>query len=212
IAEMVSQLRALHITLKQFLSQPSNCQMTPVAALKNLEDFYWCVNADVHIDAILLVLRDCRQLRSLILERLVIVEDFKDARNEQEPEKEMEERTGLIRVDDEGWMNTSLRSLTLNTVTWGSKDSNTTHPHFLRLFQHLPNLECLKLKQRSNVTAQDWSDIFEDRATLQRTMPESHATAINLDHCTGSSVRDDTSAMGVAVAVVHEDQALTQLT
>ncbi|KAG0352192.1 hypothetical protein BC939DRAFT_455227 [Gamsiella multidivaricata] len=210
ITETVPQLRALHITLEQPVVQPLDCQMTPVATLKNLKDFSWCVNTNVRIDDILLVLRNCRQLRSLILERVAIVEELKNAHHEQEPD-EKKERTGLSKVDDEGWVNTSLRSLNL-TVRWHPEDSSTTHPHFRRLFQHLPNLECIKLDWKSNVIALDWRDIFEDRATLQRTMPESHITTIDLDHCTGSSVRNDTSVMGVVMAVVHEDQALTQPT
>ncbi|KAG0350513.1 hypothetical protein BGZ54_003774, partial [Gamsiella multidivaricata] len=197
ITEMVPQIRTLNITLKRSLPQPLDCQMTPVTTLKSLEDFSWNTTANLCIDDILLVLRDCRKLKSLV----IIIEELKDARNEQEPEKEEEERTGLIRVDDEGWMNTSLRSLTLSTATWDSEDSNTMHPHFRRLFQHLPSLECLKFRGRSNVIAQAWRDIVEDRAILQGTIPESHATTIGLDHCVGSSIRDDTSATDVMVAV-----------
>ncbi|KAI7821732.1 hypothetical protein BC939DRAFT_202540 [Gamsiella multidivaricata] len=198
--------------LELSLSQPSDCQMASVATLKNLEDFSCCVNSKAHIDDILLVLRAYRQLRSLVLQKVIIVEELKDTRDEQEPEEKKEERTGLIRVDDEGWMNTSLRSLTLSTVTWDSEDSNTTHPHFSRFFQHLPNLECLKLDQRSNIIAQAWRDIFENRTILQGTIPESHAATIDPDHCIGSSIRDDTSATGVMVTVARKDQALTQLT
>ncbi|KAG0350710.1 hypothetical protein BGZ54_003670 [Gamsiella multidivaricata] len=85
VTEMVPQLRVLHVILELSLSQPSDCQMASVATLKNLEDSYWYSNANLRIDDILLVFRDCRQLRSLVLERVTIVEELKDVRNEQEP-------------------------------------------------------------------------------------------------------------------------------
>ncbi|KAG0350512.1 hypothetical protein BGZ54_003773 [Gamsiella multidivaricata] len=175
LAEIAPQLRVLHITLRQYPPKPLECQMTPVSAFKHLEDFYWNVLTDVRIDDILFVLKSCSQLQSLALTISTLVEELNEAKVEEIDGIKSSSLIAdvvpkLVKVDDDGWASTSLRTLSWGSAMLGprqSYDSKQPHPCIHRLFQHTPNLKKVKVSGKNNIGAQDWDCMFENQVSIQ---------------------------------------------
>ncbi|KAF9192699.1 hypothetical protein BGZ51_005088 [Haplosporangium sp. Z 767] len=185
IVAMVPQLSGLHLSIKSGSFKPHDCPLTLAASLPNLEQFSWTgLNNEIRVDDILYVLKSCIRLRSLCLSHIVLVEELLEltpADNPEEPPRTM------IKVEDHGWQNTSLRRLDCNLVSLGpyqirATESEDVHPYIRRLFSHMPNLTTLNYTGKHNLDTLDWDYIFENRTGLQHVQlwPLAHVHC----HCT----------------------------
>ncbi|KAF9963833.1 hypothetical protein BGZ65_010475 [Modicella reniformis] len=170
LPEIAPQLRILHLSFVRRLYRFMNhCPLRAVAALSNLEDLEWNAFGAVRVDDILHVLQGCNKLRTLTLSGVHIVEELQEPNAAEESEVN---NNILVRVADDGWENTTLRTLHCISVLLGARQSfhdeaRYVHPCLRRLFQHLPNLKTIKFTAIYNLSPLDWHYVFENRVGIE---------------------------------------------
>ncbi|KAG0246343.1 hypothetical protein B0O80DRAFT_500433 [Mortierella sp. GBAus27b] len=171
LTETVPQLRNLRLSFTRGLTfgrgVPKTTDprsMSIVAALSNLEELEWDASGALRVDDILCVLKACSKLRKLALSGVDIVEELQ--------ESELDNNRTLVKVDDDGWQNATLRTIKCTNIVLGARQSchdptKHAHPCVRRLFQHLPSLKTIQFTGTHNLSALDWHSVFDNRSIVE---------------------------------------------
>ncbi|KAG0352191.1 hypothetical protein BGZ54_002903 [Gamsiella multidivaricata] len=85
--------------------------MALLTTFKHLGRLSWTAEIEVRVDDVLHVLKSCTQLQAVTFQNARLVQGLS-----RSWARKSEEKPDLIKVDDEGWTNTSLRFLTWKDV------------------------------------------------------------------------------------------------
>ncbi|KAF9914026.1 hypothetical protein BX616_009120 [Lobosporangium transversale] len=170
ITAMAPQLRTLQFYSYRISTQPSGYTIAAAATLPNLENLIWRGNI-VRLDDLLLVLKSCSKLKSLVLLSVTIVDKPSISEDTEQMTVNTNHSSIAIAADDD-WRNLALRSITLDTVSLGPTEISWVelkdpHPTLRQIFLRLPNLTHIRYSSMRKLTTASWDFILKGRSGLQ---------------------------------------------